>query len=179
MGPLSFLICINNLLDDLASNAVQFQMQKSSIKFFAHDVSLSYVFKNANSSAKYLKNNLAKISYWVFQRKINFNSNLSRQAKKVIFRSKTKQQNHCPLIFQSNFRHTLNFRKHLILLDSRLDFKQFLKNTLNKLRTITLLLQKLQNLLSRSSFVKILVHSYGLPSTTVIMTIRKIRNGSI
>lgn len=178
-GSLSFLICINNLLDDLVSNAVQFQMQKSSMKFFGHDVSLSYFFKNANSSAKYLENDLAKIRYWVFQRKMNFNSNPSRQTQKVIFRPKTKQQNHCPLIFQSNFRHTHTFQKHLMLLDLQPDFKQFLQNTLNKLRTITLFLQKLQNLSSRSSLLKILVHSYGLSLTTVIMTIRKIRNDSI
>ena len=83
-------------------------MHKSCIKFFAHDASLSSAIENANQNS-YLKNDLAKISYWVFQRKMNFDRDPSKQAQKVIFRPKTKQQNHCPLIFQSNFRHSCNF----------------------------------------------------------------------
>ena len=54
LGPLLFLIYINDLADGLSSNA----------KLFADDSSLFSVIQNANTIAKELNNDLIKINRW-------------------------------------------------------------------------------------------------------------------
>ena len=57
LGPLLFLININDLLDNLTSNA----------KLFADDTSLFSVVHDVNTSAKNLKDDLKKVNDWAFQ----------------------------------------------------------------------------------------------------------------
>ena len=57
LGPLLFLIYINDLTDGLSSNA----------KLFADDTSLFSVVHNANTTVKQLNNDLVKISRWACQ----------------------------------------------------------------------------------------------------------------
>ena len=73
--PLLFLICINDLSDNLTSNA----------KHFADDTSLFSVVHNTNTSAKALNDALKKVNEWTFQRKISFNPDPCKQAQEVIF----------------------------------------------------------------------------------------------
>ena len=80
LGPLSFLIYTNNLSEDL--NA----------KLFSDDASLFFVVKNINLSAKDLDNDLAKISNWSFQWKMNFNPNSAKQAQEVILKKKKTEK---------------------------------------------------------------------------------------
>ena len=75
LGPLLFLIYINDLADGLSSNA----------KLFADDTSLFSVVHNANTTAKELNNDLVKISRWAYQWKMSFNPDPSKQAQEVIF----------------------------------------------------------------------------------------------
>ena len=70
LGPLLFLIYINDLADGLSSIA----------KLFADDISLFSVVHNANTTAKELNNDLVKISNWAYQWKMSFNPDLSKQA---------------------------------------------------------------------------------------------------
>ena len=57
LGPLFFLICTNNLSDNLTSNR----------KLFAGDTSLFSVVQNINSTTTDLSSDLGKTSDWVFQ----------------------------------------------------------------------------------------------------------------
>ena len=57
LGPLLFLIYINDLSDNLTSNA----------KLFADDTSLFSVVHDVNTSAKELNDDLKKINDWAFQ----------------------------------------------------------------------------------------------------------------
>ena len=57
LGPLFFLIYINDLADELSSNS----------KVYADDTSLFSVVHNRDSSAAELNNDLAKINHWVQQ----------------------------------------------------------------------------------------------------------------
>ena len=82
LGPLSFLIYINDLADGLLSNA----------KLFADDTSLFCVVHNANTTAKQLNNDLVKINRWAYQWKMSFNPDPSKQAQEVIFSRKTKKR---------------------------------------------------------------------------------------
>ena len=60
LGPLLFLIYINDLSDNLVSNA----------KLFADDTSLFSVVHDLNTSAKELNDDLKKVNYWAFQWKM-------------------------------------------------------------------------------------------------------------
>ena len=57
LGPLLFLIYINDLSDDLASNP----------KLFVDDSSLFSVVQNINSTTTDLNNGLSEVSDWAFQ----------------------------------------------------------------------------------------------------------------
>ena len=65
LGPLFFLIYINDLSDDLISNS----------KLFADGTSPFSVVQNINSTTSNLNRNLSKISEWTFQWKMNSNPN--------------------------------------------------------------------------------------------------------
>ena len=92
LGPLHFLIYINDLAAGLSSNA----------KLFADDTSLFSVVHNANTTAKELNNDLVKIRRWAYQWKMSFNPDPSKQAQEVIFSRKTKKEYHPPLAFNNN-----------------------------------------------------------------------------
>ena len=79
LGPLFFLIYINDLSDGLTSNP----------KLFADDTSLFSVIHNINSTANDLNSDLMKISNWAFQWKMIFNpDDNNKQAQEVIFSRK-------------------------------------------------------------------------------------------
>ena len=92
LGPLLFLIYINDLSDDLSSIA----------KLFADDTSLFSVVHNANTTAKELNNALIKVSNYTYQWKMSFNPDLSKQAQKVIFSRNLNNDYHPPLAFNNN-----------------------------------------------------------------------------
>ena len=71
LGPLFFLIYINDPLDDLSSN----------LKLLANDTSLFSAAHGKNTSAKELNNELRKISNWAYQWKMSFNPDPFKQAQ--------------------------------------------------------------------------------------------------
>ena len=78
LGPLLFLIYINDLLNDI----------KSKWKFLADDKSLLPVFHDNDTSANDLSHNLEKISEWAFQWKMKVNPDSTKQAQEIIFSRK-------------------------------------------------------------------------------------------
>ena len=83
----TFLIYINDLADDLLSNA----------KLFPDDTSLSSVVHNVNTATKKLNNDLVKIIRWPYQWKMSFNPDPGKQSQEVIFSRKTKKEYHPPV----------------------------------------------------------------------------------
>ena len=71
LGPLLFLIYINNLPNELKSNA----------KLFADDTSLYTIVKDKNESANILNNDLQLISKWSYQWKMLFNPDPKKPAQ--------------------------------------------------------------------------------------------------
>ena len=79
-SPLLIWIYINDLLDDLTTNAR-----------LADDVSLFFEVDKINFSATYLKSNLSKINAWANQQKMTFNLDTNKQAHEVIFSRKINE----------------------------------------------------------------------------------------
>ena len=102
LGPLLFLIYINDLSENLASNP----------KLFADDTSLFSVVKNVDASNIDLNNDLKKISKWAFQWKMNFNPDPTKQAQELIFSRKVQMTNHPPLFFNQNVIPQTSLQKH-------------------------------------------------------------------
>ena len=91
MGPLFFMIYINDLVDGLSSDA----------KLFADDTSLFTIVYDENIVASQLNNDLKIISEWAYQWKMKFNPDKNKQAIQVIFSQKRIKPNHPPLYFNS------------------------------------------------------------------------------
>ena len=78
LGPLLFLIYINDLERDVKSN----------IKFFADDTMLFSIVKDPAISANDLNHDLNTIHQWTQQWKMEFNPDPSKQATEVLFSCK-------------------------------------------------------------------------------------------
>ena len=80
LGPLRFLIYINDLPNEIKSN----------LKLFADDTSLFIIIKDKSESANVLNKDLLIISRWAYNWKMLFNPDPSKPAEEVTF-SKKKQ----------------------------------------------------------------------------------------
>ena len=89
LGPLLFLIYINDLTANITSN----------MKLFADDSSLFARVKNVNLTHDQLVGDLDIITNWANQWKMKFNPDISKQAIEVIFSTKYKKEFHPMLDF--------------------------------------------------------------------------------
>ena len=92
LGPLVFLIYINDLSHNLLSTA----------KLSANDTPVFSIVHDLDSSTKQLNDDLKMISDWVYQWKISFNPDLSKQAQEVIFSCKSSRVDHPRVIFSNS-----------------------------------------------------------------------------
>ena len=81
LGPLLFLIYINDLPDNLSTN----------VKLFADDTSLFSVVHDIATSSCDLNYDLNRVREWAFQWKMSFNPEPSKQAQEVIFTRKLQK----------------------------------------------------------------------------------------
>ena len=81
LGPLLFLIYINDLSENLISNP----------KLFPDDIFLFSVITDKILSAKNLNANLNRINNWAFQWKMNFNPDPNKHAQEVLFSLKIQK----------------------------------------------------------------------------------------
>ena len=109
LGPLLFLIYINDIVDGL----------ESEILIFADDCSLLASGVDPAETAEQLNRDLNKISTWAARWKVLFNAGKS---KDIIFSSKMLN-NSPPSIFNDNFIERVNTHRHLgVYLTSSLDW---------------------------------------------------------
>ena len=81
LGPLLFLIYINDLPKGLSSSA----------KLFAGDTLLFSVIHDSSTAMNELNDDLVKINNWAYQWKMSFDLDPNKQAQEVIFSRKTKK----------------------------------------------------------------------------------------
>ena len=142
LGPLLFLIYINDLPNELKSNA----------KLVADDTSLFTIVKDKTESANILSNNLSEISKWAYDWKMLFNLDPCKPAQEVVFSRKKKTQSH-PAISLNNIQvKRTSYQKHLgLLLDEKLNFKQHVDSAILKMNKGISLIKKLRHSLPRKS----------------------------
>ena len=109
LGPLLFIIYMNDIIDDIESD----------ILIFADDTSLMAFGKDPTETAAQLNRDLVKISEWATKWKVCFNA---KKSKDIIFSNKCLN-NSPPLIFGDTFINRVNTHKHLgLILTSSLDW---------------------------------------------------------
>ena len=146
LGPLLFLLYINDITDGLESD----------VKLFADDTSIFSVVFDVNQSARVINSDLSKIEKWAFQWNMSFNPDPSKQAQEVIFSKKIKQPTHPDLIFNQAEVQRVSSQKHLgVILDSKLNFNEHLKATIDKVTKGINMLRKLRYYIPRHSMVTI------------------------
>ena len=91
LGPLFFLIYINDLVDNVSSE----------VKLFVDDTSLFTVVYDVDIAAGQLNRDFGIISNWVHQWKMQFNPDISKQAIQVIFSQKKATVVHPPIFLMS------------------------------------------------------------------------------
>ena len=117
LGPLLFLIYINDLERNIKSN----------IKLFADDTMLFSIVTDPAISANDLNHDLDIIHQWAHQWKMQFNPDRNKQATEVLFSCKESSTNHPQLIFNGTDVTKVTEEKHLaLILDSSLSFEKHL-----------------------------------------------------
>ena len=92
IGPLLLLIQVNDIPDNLVSNA----------KLLADDRSLFSTVTDPNITANQINNDLHNISAWAYQWKMNFNPDTSKQAQELIFSRKVRVTAPPRFVFNNN-----------------------------------------------------------------------------
>ena len=109
LGPLFFLIYINDLLENW----------KPTVKHFPDNTSIFHLAKDHNTSAEILNHDLTRISEQACKWKMSFNPDPSKQAQEVLFSNKVTKTNHPNIIFNGNKVQKSANQKHLgLILDN-------------------------------------------------------------
>ena len=142
VGPLFFLIYINDLTDNLSSN----------VKLFADDTSLFSQTCDPLETANVLNNYLTKIRKWAKQWKMVFNPYPTKESHKVIFCIKSHSPKHPDLYLNSLAVEKVKTQNHLGLKqDEKLNFKEYLKDKFAIVKKGIGMLKELSNYLPRHS----------------------------
>ena len=146
LGPLLFLVYINDLSDNLESLA----------KLFADDTSLFSTVHDPNHSAKIINGDLNKISEWAYKWKMLFNPDIIKQVQEVIFSRKNIKKGHPIAYFnEAPVAHTA-CQKHLGMhLDEKLNFSIHINEKIAKANKGIGLIRKLAQILPRKSLITI------------------------
>ena len=155
LGPLLFIIYMNDIVDEIESD----------ILIFADDTSLMAAGNDPAETVEILNRDLIKISSWAKKWKVLFNA---KKSKDMIF-SKKYLNNSPPLLFDENVIDRVNTHKHLgLILTSTLDFSSQVKEVCLKANRKLSVLRSV-NMLSRQTLdvlYKLTVRSvidYALP----------------
>ena len=125
LGPLLFLVYINDLEKDI----------KSSVKFFADDTSLFSIVCDPLLSAEELNHDLDLINRWAHQWKMCFNPDPTKPAEEILFSRKQKSPTHPPIYFNGVEVKRVNDHKHLgLTLDSNLSFAKHISDKISSAR---------------------------------------------
>ena len=138
LGPLFFLVYINDLADNLNCD----------IKMFADDTSLFSVVNDPEISALNLNEDLETVKLWAWQWKMHFNA---EKTEEVIFSCKRVKPSHPSLLLGSDQVVQKIEHKHLgLILDSKLNFQSHTRQAILKARRGIGMIRYLSKYVSRN-----------------------------
>ena len=146
LGPLLFLIYINDLPNNLISIA----------KLFADDIFILSIVNDINVSTEEISIDLKRISEWPYQQKMMFSPDLTKQAQEVIFSRKIMKPFHPEVFFNEvRLEHSVS-QKHLGLhLDQKLDFSKHINEEISNAQKGLKTIKKLYKILPRNALLTI------------------------
>ena len=125
LGPLFFLVYINDLTEDLKCN----------VKLFADDTSLFTVVQDSDSAANDMNHDLELIRQWAHDWRMSFNPDPQKQAVELIFSRKKSKADRPEILFNNTSVMKVDEHKHLgIILDLNLSFSAHIKSAISKSR---------------------------------------------
>ena len=148
LRPLLFLIYINDLPAGITSM----------YKIFANDTSVSSKVLDINKSVTELNTDLANISQWAYQWKIQFNPDPNKQTNEIIFSCKLVSSNllRPPVKFSNNNITRCSHQKHFgVAIDSNLNFITHIDQKINKCNKMISLIRRLSVNLLRNALLTI------------------------
>ena len=146
LGPLLFLIYVNDLPDCIMSTPY----------LFADDVSLFNTVYNQLETSELLNNDLIAISNWSYQWKMVFNPDVSKQATKICFTNKNVLRDVPDLMFNNNVIKVVKEHKHLgLILDNHLSFDKHINDKTSKANKGIGVIKALFHILPRKSLLNI------------------------
>ena len=141
LGPLLFLVYINDLTDNISSH----------MRLFADDSSIFTSVKDIDLTQEKLVKDLEAVSTWANQWKMVFNPDLSKQAIEVVFSVKTNQKSHPDLSLNGIPVARHDHTKHLgVYLDSSLNFSKHINEAILKAKKGLSLLKYLSKYVTRN-----------------------------
>ena len=137
LGPILFLIYINDIVDEIHSN----------IKLFADDTSLFLIVDNPESTANTLQTDINKIISWSHDWLVTFNPS---KTESLLISRKSKQIQHPPLSMSNQIISEVSMHKHLgVLLSNNCTWHSHINQIKEKSWTQINLLRKLKFTLDR------------------------------
>ena len=123
LGPLLFLVYINDITDGL----------KSEVRIFADDTSLFVVVDDPVVSFNILSHDLKLIEKWAKQWKMSFNPDITKPPIEITFSTKNVKPHHPPLFFNGVLVDSVDNHKHIgLTLDKKLTFQEHVKESIKK-----------------------------------------------
>ena len=137
LGPLLFIIFINDIVEEITCN----------IRLFADDTSLSITVEDPESAARIINEDLNKIHAWATKWLVTFNPT---KTKTVTFSTKRVKVDHPPLKFGGTTLEQVQSHKHLgIVLSADCKWKQHVDHICSKAGKALNALRKLKYILDR------------------------------
>ena len=145
LGPLLFLIFINDLPDNLICNP----------KLFADDVSLNAVMYDNDICIKHLKDDLNRLHEWSVKWKMLFNPEPSKPAEEVIF-TNPNTTSYQTVSYSGVDVMPVHYHKHLgFVLDSKMNYIKHIDGKIGKANQGIGLIKRLYNYLPRKALIQI------------------------
>ena len=146
LGPLFFLVYINDLTDNLKCN----------VKLFADDTSLFTIVHNPDQPASDMNHDLDIIKSWAHNWRMIFNPDPTKQAVEVTFSIKKISADHPQVLFNDIPVIKVNEHRHLgIMLDSKLSFATHIQSIIIKCRRRIGIIKFLSKYLPRNTLTEL------------------------
>ena len=145
LGPLLFLIFINDLPDNLICNP----------KLFADDVSLNAVMYDKDICTQNLRDDLSVLYDWSVKWKMVFNPDPTKPAETIIFTNR-KSSLYETFSYAGMDVQPVDFHKHLgFVLDSKMNYSNHLDETITKANKGIGVIKRLYHYLPRTALLQI------------------------